>query len=80
MHVVCCGTTDAELTRRAAEARSTPDALRAAEAFAGSPAELVDRFGRLADTGATRFYLQLNGLSDLGHLDLVASEVLPQLR
>ncbi len=80
MHIVCCGTSDADLTRRAAEAGSTPDALRAAEAFAGSPAELVDRFGRLAEAGATRFYLQLNGLADLDHLDLVAAEVLPQLR
>ena len=78
-HMLCCGTSDADLTRRAADARQTVAGMRAAEAFVGSPAEVVDRIGRFADVGARRIYLQLNGLADLGHLDLVMAEVAPQL-
>ena len=32
-----------------------------------------------AEQGATRFYLQILDLSDLDHLDLIASQVKPQL-
>lgn len=78
-HILCCGTTDADLDRRANDARGTVAALRTAEAFVGSPDEVVDRIGRFAQVGAGRCYLQLNGLADLGHLDLVAERVLPQL-
>jgi alkanesulfonate monooxygenase SsuD/methylene tetrahydromethanopterin reductase-like flavin-dependent oxidoreductase (luciferase family) len=78
-HVLACGTTEAEQARRADDARNSVPALREAEAFVGSPAEVVDRIGRLAEAGVTRFYLQDNGLADLDHLDLVASQVLPQL-
>jgi hypothetical protein len=40
----------------------------------------VDVLGRYAEAGAQRCYLQVLDLSDLDHLDLVASEVAPQLR
>ena len=46
---------------------------------AGSPAELVDKIGSFGAIGATRVYLQTMDLTDLDHLELVASEVLPQL-
>jgi F420-dependent oxidoreductase-like protein len=78
-HMLCCGTTEADLSRRAADARNTVEGMRAAEAFVGSPDEVVDRIGRFAETGASRMYLQYNGLADLDHLDLVASQVAPQL-
>jgi hypothetical protein len=46
---------------------------------AGTPAEAVDVLGRYADAGAQRVYLQVLDLADLDHLDLVATEVAPQL-
>ncbi|MFL6099739.1 MAG: LLM class F420-dependent oxidoreductase [Actinomycetales bacterium] len=79
-HILACGATEADVNRRAADANGDAASLRDAEAFAGSPAEVVERIGQFAEIGATRFYLQLNGLADLGHLDLVAAEVVPQLR
>jgi F420-dependent oxidoreductase-like protein len=78
-HILCCGTTDADLVRRAGDARNTVAGLREAEAFVGSPAEVVDRIGRYAEVGVSRCYLQYNGLADLDHLDLVAAQVAPQL-
>ena len=46
---------------------------------AGSPAELVDKFGRYAEIGASRIYLMFRDMDDLDHLELVASDVMPQL-
>jgi hypothetical protein len=40
----------------------------------------VDRLGGFAELGATRFYLQVLDLHDLDHLELIASEVMPQVR
>jgi hypothetical protein len=40
----------------------------------------VDRLGRWRErTGITRIYLQLLDLADLDHIELIASEVMPQL-
>ena len=50
-----------------------------AHGVAGAPAEAVDILGRYAEAGAQRVYLQVFDLADLDHLDLVASEVAPQL-
>jgi alkanesulfonate monooxygenase SsuD/methylene tetrahydromethanopterin reductase-like flavin-dependent oxidoreductase (luciferase family) len=50
-----------------------------ANALADTPAEVVDRLGRYEAAGAARAYLQILDLADLDHLDLIASEVLPQL-
>ena len=76
--IVCCGRDDAEVRRRAAAIGRDPDELRA-NGLAGTPAELVDKLGRFAEVGATRVYLQVMDLSDIGHLELVASEVMPQV-
>jgi alkanesulfonate monooxygenase len=47
----------------------------------GSPAEVVDRLGQWREqTGVTRVYLQLYDLADLDQIELVAQEVMPQLR
>lgn len=78
-HMLACGTSQADLARRAGDASNTAEQMRAAEAFVGSPDEVVDRIGRYAEQGVTRCYLQYNGLADLDHLDLVAAEVMPQL-
>jgi alkanesulfonate monooxygenase SsuD/methylene tetrahydromethanopterin reductase-like flavin-dependent oxidoreductase (luciferase family) len=45
----------------------------------GTPNEIVDKLGPFAEAGVQRVYLQLLDMSDLDHLDLFASEVLPQL-
>jgi F420-dependent oxidoreductase-like protein len=71
---VCCGRDEAEVARRV-EATGQPQA-----GLAGSPAEVVDKLGRFADAGASRAYLQVLDLHDLDHLELIAAEVLPQVR
>ena len=42
--------------------------------------EVVDRLGQFGQLGATRAYVQLLDLADLDHVELVAADVLPQLR
>ncbi|MGW0507321.1 LLM class F420-dependent oxidoreductase [Micromonospora sp. NPDC003241] len=76
--VLCCGKDDAEVARRAAAIGREADELRE-NGLAGTPAEVVDKLGRYASVGSQRAYLQVLDLGDLDHLDLVASEVLPQL-
>jgi alkanesulfonate monooxygenase SsuD/methylene tetrahydromethanopterin reductase-like flavin-dependent oxidoreductase (luciferase family) len=76
--VVCCGRTGAEVARRAAAIGQEPAQLMA-NGLAGSPAQLVDKIGQFAAVGAARMYLQVLDLSDLDHLELLASEVLPQV-
>jgi F420-dependent oxidoreductase-like protein len=76
---VCCGRDDAEVSRRAEAIGRDAETLRA-EGLAGTPAEVVERAGRYAEAGATRLYLQVLDLADLDHLELIASEVAPQLR
>jgi F420-dependent oxidoreductase-like protein len=76
---VCCGRDDAELARRAEATGQPLDALRQT-GLAGSPAEIVDKLGQFAAAGATRAYLQVLDLHDLDHLELLAAEVMPQVR
>ncbi|PZS24863.1 MAG: LLM class F420-dependent oxidoreductase [Pseudonocardiales bacterium] len=76
--VLCVGRDDAELARRAAVIGRDVADLRE-NAFGGTPAEVVARIGEFAALGATRIYLQVLDLTDLDHLDLVASDVAPQL-
>ena len=75
--VVCVGT-GAELERRAARLGRDVEGLRR-DGLAGSPQEVVDKLGQLAEVGATRAYLQLMDLQDLDHLELIATEVMPQV-
>jgi F420-dependent oxidoreductase-like protein len=74
-----CGRDEAELARRAAAAGYQVADLRANQ-LAGSPAEIVDKIGQFAGHGASRMYLQILDLHDLAHLELLASEVMPQVR
>jgi F420-dependent oxidoreductase-like protein len=76
--VLCVGKDEPEIARRAAAIGRDVDELRE-HGVAGTPAEAVDVLGRYAEAGAQRVYLQVLDLSDLDHLDLVASEVAPQL-
>jgi F420-dependent oxidoreductase-like protein len=77
--VVCCGRDEAEVARRAAAIGRDVSDLRANE-LAGTPAEVVDKIARFAEEGTGRVYLQVLDLHDLDHLELIASEVLPQVR
>src|SRR4051794_28252976 len=76
--VVCCGRDEQEVCRRAAAIDRQPAELRE-HGLAGTPGEVVDRLGAFADIGAERIYLQLLDLTDMDHLELVASDVLSQL-
>ena len=76
--VVCCGRDEAEAERRAAAiGRDLPE-LRE-HGVAGTPDEVVARCRAYANAGASTLYLQVLDLSDLDHLSLIASEVLPAL-
>jgi F420-dependent oxidoreductase-like protein len=76
---VCCGRDDAEVRRRAAAIGRDVTTLRDGGGAAGTPAEVVDILSRYADAGATRVFLQTLDLSDLDHIELIASAVAPQL-
>lgn len=75
---IAVGRDDAEVARRASAIGQRPEDLRA-RGLGGTVAEVVDKIGRLGEAGASRVYLQTMDLSDLDHLELVASEVVPQL-
>ncbi len=77
-HTTVCARDDAELARRAEATGHRVDELRSI-GLVGSPAEIVDKLGELADTGVTRVYLQILDLHDLDHLELIAAEVMPQV-
>ncbi|MFF3613357.1 LLM class F420-dependent oxidoreductase [Streptomyces sp. NPDC002580] len=76
--VACVGRTDSEVRRRADAIGRDVDELKA-NGLAGSPAEVVERIARYAAVGSQRMYLQMLDLDDLDQLELIASEVAPQL-
>lgn len=78
--VLCAGRDDAEIARRAAAISREVDELRSNSPTVGTPAEIVDRLGPFVEAGVQRVYLQLLDMSDLDHLELIASQVVPQLR
>ena len=73
--VVCCGRDEDEIKRRAAAIGREPDELRE-NGLAGTPEEIVAKIGQFGAIGAERLYLQILDLDDLGHLELLAAEVL----
>ena len=76
--VVCCGTSEGQLERRAAAMGRDLAELRV-NGLAGSPEEVVDKAREFKSLGAGRLYLQILDLSDLEHLELIAAEVMPHL-
>lgn len=76
--VVCVGSEEAEIARRAATIGREVDELRE-NGLAGTPQEVVDKIGRYAALGAERVYLQVLDLADLDHLRLIAAEVMPHV-
>jgi F420-dependent oxidoreductase-like protein len=73
--VVCVGEDESTFAQRASAIGREPDELRA-NGVAGSPKEAAAVVDRWRAAGADRIYLQVLDLSDLDHLDLIASEVL----
>ena len=76
--VVCVGSNDAEIARRAAAIGREVDELKQNGAC-GTPAEVNEKLKAWSAAGAERVYLQVLDLSDLEQLDLVASEVMPHV-
>jgi alkanesulfonate monooxygenase SsuD/methylene tetrahydromethanopterin reductase-like flavin-dependent oxidoreductase (luciferase family) len=76
--VLCVGEDDDEVARRAKAIDREVDDVRQ-NGLAGTPSEVLDKIGRYAEAGAQRIYLQVLDLTDLDHLELVASQVAPQL-
>ena len=77
-HTVCCGKDEAEFRRRAAAIGREPDAMRKI-GVAGTPGEVAAKIAEFAQIGAERVYLQVLDLGDLDHLELIASDVAPQV-
>jgi F420-dependent oxidoreductase-like protein len=77
--VVCCGSSEDEVVRRAGAIGRDPAELRVNGAC-GSPAEVAARVQELAGAGAATAYLQILDLSDLDHLRLIGREVTPLLQ
>jgi F420-dependent oxidoreductase-like protein len=69
--VLCLGTDDAEVARRARAIGREPDELRK-NGVAGTPVEVRETLERWQDAGAEKVYLQVLDLADLEHLDAVA--------
>lgn len=76
--LVCCGRSAAELSRRARAIGQELDEIRE-QGLAGTPGEIAEKIGKFAAIGAERIYLQVLDLADLDHLELIASDVLPQV-
>jgi alkanesulfonate monooxygenase SsuD/methylene tetrahydromethanopterin reductase-like flavin-dependent oxidoreductase (luciferase family) len=75
---VCCGKDDAEFRRRAEAIGWNPEDFRE-NGIGGTPGEVAARIASFADIGAERCYLQVLDLGDLDHLELLASDVAPQV-
>jgi alkanesulfonate monooxygenase SsuD/methylene tetrahydromethanopterin reductase-like flavin-dependent oxidoreductase (luciferase family) len=69
---IAVGRTDAEAKQRA-------DAIGGPPPVFGTPNQVVEQIAKFAELGAQRMALQVLDLSDLDHLDVIMSEVAPQL-
>jgi F420-dependent oxidoreductase-like protein len=74
---VFCGRNDSQTAQRVAVLDTIP--LLGDTVVSGSPAQLVDSFARFAEAGMQTIYLRILDLHDLDHLELIATEVMPQL-
>lgn len=74
---VFCGRNDRQTARRADMIETIP--LLRDTVISGSPAGIADSIGRFAETGIDTVYLRILDLHDLDHLELIATEVAPQI-
>jgi alkanesulfonate monooxygenase SsuD/methylene tetrahydromethanopterin reductase-like flavin-dependent oxidoreductase (luciferase family) len=77
-HCVIVGKDDAEVKRRAAATGRDSENPKG-DSIIGTPAQVVDHLGQLAAAGSQRQYVQFLDLADLDQLELIASDVLPQV-
>ncbi|MGV0811204.1 LLM class F420-dependent oxidoreductase [Mycolicibacterium boenickei] len=77
--VLCAGSDEAQIAKRAEAINREVDELRSNSPLVGTPAEIVDKLGPFVEAGVQRVYLQLLDQSDLDHLELFAGEVIRQL-
>ncbi|NYD67501.1 TIGR03560 family F420-dependent LLM class oxidoreductase [Agromyces atrinae] len=70
------GADDAEYARRVRAIGREPETFRE-NSLGGTPQQVIDTIGRLADDGVDTLYVQIMDLHDLDHLELIAAEVLP---
>ncbi|SNY14938.1 LLM class F420-dependent oxidoreductase [Paractinoplanes atraurantiacus] len=77
--VLCVGRDDAEVSRRAAAIGREVSEMRENGGIVGTPDEVVETIKRYEAAGASRLFLQALDMSDLDHVELVASAVAPQL-
>jgi F420-dependent oxidoreductase-like protein len=75
--LVCCGRTDAEVRRRAEALGRDPETLRSRGGLVGTAADVAEQIHAYRELGASRVFLQVIDMSDLDHLDVIASEVAP---
>ncbi len=71
------GMDSAEITNKLGD--RDPDALRKRGLVIGTPSEVVDQLGAMAEAGVQRVMLQWLDLDDLDGLENVASTILPQV-
>lgn len=76
--VIAIGKNDAEIARRAAAIGREVDELKE-NGLCGTPQQVIDKIGMWRDHEVQTIYLQMLDLSDLEHLDLIASEVIPHI-
>lgn len=76
---VCCGQNETELARRASNIGRDVSELRE-NGLAGSPTEIAEKILAWSELGISRMYLQMLDISDLEHVGLIASEVLPAVK
>ena len=77
--VLCVGRDEAEVKARAAAIGRDVEEMRENGGVVGTPDQAVEILGRYAEAGASRMYLQVLDLTDLHHVELVATAVAPQL-
>jgi alkanesulfonate monooxygenase len=76
--IVCVGKTDADIKRRAAFLGREVDELKL-NGVCGTPVEAIEKLQSWKAVGAERAYLQVLDLTDFDQLDLIASEVMPEI-
>ena len=73
------GADDAEIERRLTAIGQTREQFDNGANIIGTPAQVVEKVGRLRDLGASRVYFQLMDLRDVDHADQLGTEVVPHL-
>ena len=72
------GRDEAEVQRKL-QGRMSAEELRQQGSVVGTPSEIVEQLGRLAEVGVQRVMLQWLDLDDLDGLEALARTVLPQM-